>query len=97
MVIVEPEPLPKAEHIVLEPKQSPLTASVFVGGCLALSAQAYLWGTVFVTLFKATPRPPPPPVHPASGPPPQEQAVPLASSVPAAGGEVEPGGTLRQA
>lgn len=49
---------PPPHSIVLEPQDDGLSATVLFGGALAVCAQAYLWGTVFVTLFKPAPRPP---------------------------------------
>jgi len=43
--------------IDLSKKDHGLQPSVIAGGVLALFAQAYLWGNVFVTLFKPTRRP----------------------------------------
>mmetsp|Transcript_18278 Transcript_18278/g.50127 ORF Transcript_18278/g.50127 Transcript_18278/m.50127 type:complete len:317 (-) Transcript_18278:94-1044(-) len=46
----------KAPHVTVTMERQkpdrPLQASVIVGGAVALFAQAYLWGNVFVTLFK---------------------------------------------
>ena len=41
--------------IDLIPRQSPLKPEIVAGGVLGICAHAYLWGTVFVTLFKRQP------------------------------------------
>ncbi|CAJ1422702.1 unnamed protein product [Effrenium voratum] len=50
---VPPPPPPDDELRLLdEPQVEPLQPKIIMGGLLAISAQLYLWGNVFVTLFK---------------------------------------------
>ncbi|CAK9055630.1 unnamed protein product [Durusdinium trenchii] len=49
-----PPPKPQDEELKLldEPQVEPLQPKILLGGLLAIFAQVYLWGNVFVTLFK---------------------------------------------
>jgi len=70
VVHVDPLPPPQAEYDDVkdeapvatrndaEAAEDHVSTGVLVGGALAIFTQVYLWGTVFVTLFKAAPRPP---------------------------------------
>lgn len=56
------EPPPKTEQeldqeavqLLQEPRVADWQPKIVLGGALAIFAQLYLWGTVFVTLFKPT-------------------------------------------
>lgn len=48
---------PSGIVIIEDPKDDKLQPGALVGGLLAIFAQAYLWGNVFVTLFKPQRRP----------------------------------------
>eukprot|EP00434_Breviolum_minutum_P039189 symbB.v1.2.034791.t1/scaffold4555.1/size38081/1 len=57
---VPPPPPPDDDMRLLdEPQVESLQPKIVLGGLLAIFAQVYLWGNVFVTLFKPN-RPPPP-------------------------------------
>jgi len=78
---VPPPPPPDDDMRLLdEPQVESLQPKIVLGGLLAIFAQVYLWGNVFVTLFKPN-RPPPPGTAPVPSPreelPAQAPQVPL--------------------
>ncbi|CAE7782776.1 unnamed protein product [Symbiodinium sp. CCMP2456] len=95
---VPPAEPPDDLRLLDEPQVEPLQPKIIAGGLLAIFAQVYLWGNVFVTLFKpnrapAQPGAPAPP-GPAAGPPapgapapaPEESAAPAPLVLFGAGG-----------
>lgn len=99
---VPPAEPPDDLRLLDEPQVEPLQPKIIAGGLLAIFAQVYLWGNVFVTLFKpnrgpaqpgapAAPGPPGPPGAPAPGsgapaPAPEESAAPAPLVLFGAGG-----------
>lgn len=75
---VPPPPPPDDDMRLLdEPQVEPLQPKIVLGGLLAIFAQVYLWGNVFVTLFKPNRGPSPAPgVAPL--PSPTREEVPAA-------------------